>query len=85
MKRREIMAISQQLLMLCIIAAIVIIIDCGRNSLKLVTSSALGLAGLAALHFTSFAVPLNAVTIGVSAALGLPGVGALMYIFDKII
>ena len=66
------MAISQQLLILSVIAAIVIIIDCGRTSLKIVTSSALGLAGLA-------------VTIGVSAVLGLPGVGALMYIFDKII
>ena len=79
------MAISQQLLILCIIAAMVIIIDCGRNSLKIVTSSAMGLAGLAVLHFTALAVPLNAVTIGVSAALGLQGVGALMYIFDKII
>ena len=85
MKRREIMAINQQLLILSVIAAIVIIIDCGRTSLKIVTSSALGLAGLAVLHFTAFAVPLNAVTIGVSAVLGLPGVGALMYIFDKII
>ena len=85
MKRREIMAINQQLLILSVIAAIVIIIDCGRTSLKIVTSSALGLAGLAALHFTVFAVPLNAATIGVSAVLGLPGVGALMYIFDKII
>ena len=85
MKRREIMAINQQLLILSVIAAIVIIIDCGRTSLKIVTSSALGLAGLAALHFIAFAVPLNAVTIGVSAVLGLPGVGALMYIFDKII
>ena len=79
------MAISQQLLILSIIAATVIIIDCGRTSLKIVTSSALGLAGLAALHFTAFVVPLNAVTIGVSAVLGLPGVGALVYIFDKII
>lgn len=79
------MAINQQLLILSVIAAIVIIIDCGRTSLKIVTSSALGLAGLAALHFTAFAVPLNGVTIGVSAVLGLPGVGALMYIFDKII
>ena len=79
------MAINQQLLILSVIAAIVIIIDCGRTSLKIVTSSALGLAVLAALHFTAFAVPLNAVTIGVSAVLGLPGVGALMYIFDKII
>ena len=60
------MAINQQLLILSVIAAIVIIIDCGRTSLKIVTSSALGLAGLAALHFTAFAVPLNAVTIGVS-------------------
>ena len=85
MKRREIMAINQQLLILSVIAAIVIIIDCGRTSLKIVTSSALGLAGLAALHFTALSVPLNAVTIGVSAALGLPGVGALVYIFDKII
>ena len=79
------MAISQQLLILSIIAATVIIIDCGRTSLKIITSSALGLAGLAALHFTAFAVPLNAATIGVSAVLGLPGVGALVYIFDKII
>lgn len=79
------MAINQQLLILSVIAAIVIIIDCGRTSLKIVTSSALGLAGLAALHFTAFEVPLNAVTIGVSAVLGLPGVGALVYIFDKII
>ena len=85
MKRREIMAINQQLLILSVIAAIVIIIDCGRTSLKIVTSSALGLAGLAALHFTAFAVPLHAVTIGDSAVLGLPGVGALVYIFDKII
>ena len=85
MKRREIMAISQQLLILSVIAATVIIIDCGRTSLKIITSSALGLAGLAALHFTALAVPLNAVTIAVSAVLGLPGVGALVYIFDKII
>lgn len=79
------MAISQQLLILSVIAAIVIIIDCGRISLRILTSSALGVAGLAALHFTAFAIPLNAVTIGISAALGLPGVGALIYIFDKII
>ena len=79
------MAISQQLLVLSVIAAIVIIIDCGRLSLRIIASSALGVAGLAALHFTAFAVPLNAATIGISAVLGLPGVGALVYIFDKII
>lgn len=79
------MAISQQLLILSVIAAIVVIIECGRVSLSFLTSSALGVAGLAALHFTALAVPLNAVTIGISAVLGLPGVGALIYIFDKII
>ena len=79
------MAISQQLLVLSVIAVIVIIIDCGRLSLRIIASSALGVAGLAALHFTAFAVPVNAATIGISAVLGLPGVGALVYIFDKII
>ncbi len=78
------MAISQQLLILSVIAAIVIIIDCGRASAKFIASSALGVAGLAALHFTAFAVPLNAVTIGISAVLGLPGVRALIFVFDKI-
>ncbi len=79
------MAISQQLLILSVIAAIVIIIDCGRTSAKFIASSALGVAGLAALHFTAFAVPLNAVTIGISAVLGLPGVAALIFVFDKIV
>ncbi len=79
------MAISQQLLILSVIAAIVIIIDCGRISAKFIASSALGVAGLAALHFTAFAVPLNAVTIGISAVLGLPGVAALIFVFDKIV
>lgn len=79
------MAISQQIFIMSIVAIIVIIIDCGRVSVSVLISSALGIAGFAILHFTAFAVPVNVITICVSVVLGLPGTAALMYIFGSVI